>query len=136
MFGDTKCDELHYFICHITHPVREQQIMRLQIKSDDSVSDSAMQSTILDLIMKKLEEHGMLKNTTVTWRVLSNAPPVREKQILRIQVKSDLSIFDSGVQSAILELVKQKLDENSMMENTTVAWRVKSDGQIFYKKNN
>ncbi|KAK3565075.1 hypothetical protein QTP86_032497 [Hemibagrus guttatus] len=35
-----------------------------------------------------------------------NAHPVRERQILRLQVKSDLSIFDSDVQSAILELVE------------------------------
>ncbi|KAK3535014.1 hypothetical protein QTP70_001973 [Hemibagrus guttatus] len=60
--------------------------------------------------------------------------PVRERQILRLQVKSDLSIFDSDVQSDILKLVKQKLDENGMMENTTVTWRVKSDGQILHKK--
>ncbi|KAK3565077.1 hypothetical protein QTP86_032502 [Hemibagrus guttatus] len=63
-----------------------------------------------------------------------NAHPVRERQILRLQVKSDLSIFDSDVQSDILKLVKQKLDENGMMENTTVTWRVKSDGQILHKK--
>ncbi|XP_058252482.1 ladderlectin-like isoform X2 [Hemibagrus wyckioides] len=63
-----------------------------------------------------------------------NAHPVRERQILRLQVKSDLSIFDSDVQSAILELVKQKLTENGMMENTTVTWRVKSNGEIFHKK--
>ncbi|XP_058252481.1 C-type mannose receptor 2-like isoform X1 [Hemibagrus wyckioides] len=79
MYQDTLCTGLNYFICHITHPVRE-------------------------------------------------------RQILRLQVKSDLSIFDSDVQSAILELVKQKLTENGMMENTTVTWRVKSNGEIFHKK--
>ncbi|XP_027010519.1 L-selectin-like isoform X2 [Tachysurus fulvidraco] len=62
------------------------------------------------------------------------AHPVREKQILRLEVKSGLSIFDSDVQSAILELIKQKLDENGMLENTTVSWRVQSDGQIFKQK--
>lgn len=44
------------------------------------------------------------------------AQPVRERQILRLQVKSDLSIFDSDVQSAILDLVSHtKLLKSAML---------------------
>ncbi|XP_047658377.1 L-selectin-like [Tachysurus fulvidraco] len=59
---------------------------------------------------------------------------VREKQFMRLQVKSGSSMFGSDVQKAILELVKQKLGEYGMLESTTVTWRVQSDGQIFHKK--
>ncbi|XP_053361471.1 lymphocyte antigen 75-like [Clarias gariepinus] len=82
MFSETKCDELHYFFCQSTFPVQTLQILKLQ-------------------------------------------------------VMSDMRIFDSNVQSAILELVKKKMDESSMLGNTTLTWRVQSDGQIFKKgKNN
>ncbi|KAK3535013.1 hypothetical protein QTP70_001971 [Hemibagrus guttatus] len=42
-----------------------------------------------------------------------NAHPVRERQILRLQVKSDLSIFDSDVQSAILELMARTIGHST-----------------------
>ncbi|KAG7314237.1 hypothetical protein KOW79_022733 [Hemibagrus wyckioides] len=61
--------------------------------------------------------------------------PVREQQILRLQVKSDGSVLDPAVQSSILEQIKQKLAEKGMLENTTVTWRVQTDGNIFQKKN-
>ncbi|KAF7707156.1 hypothetical protein HF521_018374 [Silurus meridionalis] len=79
-----------------THPVQERQTVKMKVKSE-SVIDSAMQSDILELIKMKLDENGMLQNTTVTWRI------------------------------------KMKLDENGMLKNTSVTWRVQSDGQIFHK---
>ncbi|XP_034156921.2 macrophage mannose receptor 1-like [Pangasianodon hypophthalmus] len=60
--------------------------------------------------------------------------PVKS-QIMRLQVKSDGSVFDPAMQSSILEQMKQKLEENSVLENITVAWRVQPDRNIFYKKN-
>ncbi|KAG7314249.1 hypothetical protein KOW79_022745 [Hemibagrus wyckioides] len=60
-------------------------------------------------------------------------PPVREQQIVRLQVKSDGSVLDPAVQLFILELMKQKLVENGVL-NTTVTWRVQPDGTIFHKK--
>ncbi|XP_053533560.1 C-type mannose receptor 2 [Ictalurus punctatus] len=68
LFYDERCANLHYFFCHTIYPARSQ-IMRLQVKSDGSVFDPAVQSSILDQIKQKLEEKGMLENTTVTWKV-------------------------------------------------------------------
>ncbi|XP_053533557.1 macrophage mannose receptor 1 [Ictalurus punctatus] len=68
LFYDERCANLHYFFCHTIYPARGQ-IMRLQVKSDGSVFDPAVQSSILDQIKQKLEEKGMLENTTVTWKV-------------------------------------------------------------------
>ncbi|XP_034157186.2 C-type mannose receptor 2-like [Pangasianodon hypophthalmus] len=60
---------------------------------------------------------------------------MRKQQIVRLQVKSDGSVFDPDVQSSILEQIKEKLEEKGML-NTTVTWKVQPDGNIFYKKNN
>ncbi|KAF4071310.1 hypothetical protein AMELA_G00271750 [Ameiurus melas] len=67
-FYDEPCTNLRYFFCHTIFPARSQ-IMRLQVKSDGSVFDPAVQSSILDQIKQKLKENGMLENTTVTWKV-------------------------------------------------------------------
>ncbi|KAG7314252.1 hypothetical protein KOW79_022748 [Hemibagrus wyckioides] len=65
-----------------------------------------------------------------------SVPPVRQRQIVKLQVKSDGSVLDPDMQSSILEQIKQKLKENAMnMANITVTWRVQPDGNIFYKKN-
>ncbi|KAF7707158.1 hypothetical protein HF521_018376 [Silurus meridionalis] len=72
-FNDVKCHQLHYFICHTTHLLRKQQTVKLKVKSsDESVTDSDMQSAISELIKMKLDKNGMLENTTVTWRVQSD----------------------------------------------------------------
>ncbi|XP_058240226.1 macrophage mannose receptor 1-like [Hemibagrus wyckioides] len=68
-FNDVPCTNMYYFFCHTILPATEQQIMRLQVKSDGSVLDPAVQSSILEQVKQKLEEYGMLENTTVTWRV-------------------------------------------------------------------
>ncbi|XP_053533568.1 macrophage mannose receptor 1 [Ictalurus punctatus] len=68
LFYDEQCTNLHYFFCNTIYPARSQ-IIRLQVKSDGSVFDPAVQSSILDQIKQKLEEKGMLENTTVTWKV-------------------------------------------------------------------
>ncbi|XP_047672644.1 putative C-type lectin domain family 20 member A [Tachysurus fulvidraco] len=69
LFYSVSCTNLFYFFCHTIIPVREQQLVRLQVKSDGSVLDPAVQWSILEQIKQKLKEHGMLENTTVTWRV-------------------------------------------------------------------
>ncbi|KAG7314240.1 hypothetical protein KOW79_022736 [Hemibagrus wyckioides] len=73
-----------YFYCHTILPVREQQIVRLQVKSDGSVLDPAVQSSILEQIKQKLAEKGMLENTKVTWRVQPDG------NILHLKNKDDL----------------------------------------------
>ncbi|XP_046699366.1 macrophage mannose receptor 1-like isoform X2 [Silurus meridionalis] len=59
--------------------------------------------------------------------------PVIKQQIVRLQVKSDGSVFEPDVQSMILEVIKQTLENNRCLENTTMTWRVQSDGNIFKK---
>ncbi|XP_046699410.1 C-type mannose receptor 2-like [Silurus meridionalis] len=71
MMGDENCNSLHYFFCEIIPPVR-QQIMKIKVsdvKSDGSVFDAAFQLSILELVKKKLLQHDMLENSTVTWRL-------------------------------------------------------------------
>ncbi|KAK3522999.1 hypothetical protein QTP86_010504 [Hemibagrus guttatus] len=48
LLHDVRCTNLYYFFCHTILPVREQQIVRLQVKSDGSVLDPAVQSSILE----------------------------------------------------------------------------------------
>ncbi|KAK3522998.1 hypothetical protein QTP86_010502 [Hemibagrus guttatus] len=109
---DERCTNMLYFFCHTISPKRSQTV-RLQVKSDGSVFDPAVQSSILEQIKQKLKEKGMMVNTVVTWKdVPCNYAyyffchpilPVREQQIVRLQVKSDGSVLDPAVQSSILE---------------------------------
>ncbi|KAF5905517.1 macrophage mannose receptor 1-like isoform X6, partial [Clarias magur] len=46
-FYDERCTNLHYFFCETIFPMRSQ-IMRLQVESDESVFDPAVQSSILE----------------------------------------------------------------------------------------
>ncbi|XP_058240549.1 macrophage mannose receptor 1-like [Hemibagrus wyckioides] len=79
VFNDYLCGTPAYFYCHTILPVREQQILRLQVKSDGSVLDPAVQSSILEQIKQKLAEKGMLENTTVTWRVQTDGNIFQKK---------------------------------------------------------
>ncbi|XP_058240919.1 C-type mannose receptor 2-like [Hemibagrus wyckioides] len=69
VFDDYSCSYQTYFYCHTIPPVRQRQIVRLQVKSDGSVLDPAVHSSILEQIKQKLAEKGIMENTTVTWRV-------------------------------------------------------------------
>ncbi|KAI5086999.1 secretory phospholipase A2 receptor-like isoform X1, partial [Silurus meridionalis] len=68
LYYDVPCSNQYYFLCDTIFPSRSQTV-RLQVKSDGSVFDPAVQSSILEQIKQKLEKNGMLKNTTVTWKV-------------------------------------------------------------------
>ncbi|XP_058240553.1 macrophage mannose receptor 1-like [Hemibagrus wyckioides] len=67
-FYDEHCANQHYYFCHTISPKRSQTV-RLQVKSDGSVFDPAVQSSILEQIKQKLKENGMMENTIVTWWV-------------------------------------------------------------------
>ncbi|KAM9449813.1 putative C-type lectin domain family 20 member A isoform 1-T3 [Clarias gariepinus] len=60
--------------------------------------------------------------------------PVRQVQIIKLQVKSDVSVLDPAVQFSALQQIKQKLDGLGVV-NTTVTWRVQPNKKIFYKEN-
>ncbi|XP_060720064.1 C-type mannose receptor 2-like [Tachysurus vachellii] len=66
LFNDVSCTKLYYVVCQT---LRKQKIVRLQMKADESGFMSEMQSIIIQQMKQKLKEHGMLENTTVTWRV-------------------------------------------------------------------
>ncbi|XP_047671869.1 macrophage mannose receptor 1-like isoform X5 [Tachysurus fulvidraco] len=79
LFYDTTCTSLLSFFCHSFSTMRNQTV-RLQVKSDGSVFDSAVQSSILEQMKKKLKEHGMLENTKVTWRVQPDGNIFKKKK--------------------------------------------------------
>ncbi|KAK2865879.1 hypothetical protein Q7C36_001935 [Tachysurus vachellii] len=79
LFYDTTCTYLFSFFCHSICTMRNQTV-RLQVKSDGSVFDSAVQSSILEQMKQKLKEHGMLENTTVTWRVQPDGNIFKKKK--------------------------------------------------------
>ncbi|KAG7314162.1 hypothetical protein KOW79_022658 [Hemibagrus wyckioides] len=88
---DRPCDDLYPFFCHNDIPTGKRQIVKLQVNSDlnktqflklevlsdASVLDPAVQSTILDLITQKLHENGMSVNTTVDWKLLDHDEAVQ-----------------------------------------------------------
>ncbi|XP_046714907.1 asialoglycoprotein receptor 1-like [Silurus meridionalis] len=67
-FYDEQCTNLHYIFCDTISPMRSQ-ILRLQVKSNETGFDPAVQSSILEQMKQKLKEKGMLNYTTVTWKV-------------------------------------------------------------------
>ncbi|KAG7314242.1 hypothetical protein KOW79_022738 [Hemibagrus wyckioides] len=70
---------------------------------------------------------------TLRYFICDTISPVRS-QTVKLQVKSDVRVFDPAVQSFILDQIKQTLKEHLVMENATVTWRVQPDGNIFHKK--
>ncbi|XP_027004146.2 aggrecan core protein-like [Tachysurus fulvidraco] len=79
LLHDYPCNFMYYFVCHSISTMRNQTV-RLQVKSDGSVFDPAVQSSILEQMKKKLKEHGMLENTTVTWRVQPDGNIFKKKK--------------------------------------------------------
>ncbi|XP_047671920.1 C-type lectin 1-like [Tachysurus fulvidraco] len=76
---DMSCTNVYSFFCHSISTMRNQTV-RLQVKSDGSVFDPAFQSFILEQMKQKLKEHGMLENTTVTWRVQPDGNIFKKKK--------------------------------------------------------
>ncbi|XP_027004172.2 uncharacterized protein LOC113643923 [Tachysurus fulvidraco] len=70
LISDETCTNQYAFYCHSTPPVKHQQIVRLQVKTDGSVLD---QSSILEKVKQKMKENGMaMENITVNWRLQSD----------------------------------------------------------------
>ncbi|XP_058240962.1 C-type mannose receptor 2-like [Hemibagrus wyckioides] len=79
VFSDEACTNLYYFICHSFPPMWEQKIVRLQVKSDGSVLDSAVQSSILEQIKQKVKDQGMLMEAAVSWRAQKDGKIFQKK---------------------------------------------------------
>ncbi|GAA6095584.1 putative C-type lectin domain family 20 member A isoform X1 [Tachysurus ichikawai] len=67
LLTNTICSDPYYFVCSAY--LHRTQVLKLQVMSKVSVLDPAVQSTILNLIIQKLQKNGMSVNTTVTWKV-------------------------------------------------------------------
>ncbi|KAF7687051.1 hypothetical protein HF521_015444 [Silurus meridionalis] len=79
LFGDVPCSNIFFFFCDTNFPTRSQTV-RLQVMSDGSVFDPAVQSSILEQMKQKLEENGMLENTTLAWKVQPNGNIFNKKK--------------------------------------------------------
>ncbi|KAG7314239.1 hypothetical protein KOW79_022735 [Hemibagrus wyckioides] len=89
---------------------------------DTTLAQNIVLAICLDDSIRNQPLHPHTVNAVITW-----------SRIVRLQVKSDGSVFDPAVQSSIVEQIKQNLKEKGMLENTTVTWRVQPDGNIFHK---
>ncbi|XP_073672126.1 asialoglycoprotein receptor 2-like [Paramisgurnus dabryanus] len=63
---DQFCSDLLPFICL---KYSRKQIVRTEIKSGLNLNDPAVMEKILQLIKQKLKDHGIEKETTLTWRL-------------------------------------------------------------------
>ncbi|XP_053335498.1 C-type lectin BML-2-like [Clarias gariepinus] len=77
-FVDKQCNSLFNFFCHTQYKVR-YQVLKLHINGDESVFNSAVQSTTFQQIVQKLKEHGIWLETNVTWRVQSDGNILHKK---------------------------------------------------------
>ncbi|XP_058240223.1 C-type mannose receptor 2-like isoform X2 [Hemibagrus wyckioides] len=61
-------------------------------------------------------------------------PYTVRKQVLKLKIRGDDSVFDPTSQAAILQQFKQKLMALGITRQMNVAWRVQPDGSVFQKK--
>ncbi|XP_058240931.1 uncharacterized protein LOC131349343 [Hemibagrus wyckioides] len=56
-----------------------------------------------------------------------------KKQTIRIKIRSNQDVNDPAVKAAILQKIKQKLEEHGISNNSTIKWREQPDGMVFQK---
>ncbi|XP_051981988.1 macrophage mannose receptor 1-like isoform X2 [Xyrauchen texanus] len=82
-----------------------------------------------DCVMQLLKEHNLWDDDQC-----SNPKPffcysiMKKRQIIKMVVKSDQNVNDPGMNMAILEKVKQKLEEMGMPNDTNLEWKQSSEG--------
>ncbi|XP_017332281.1 CUB and zona pellucida-like domain-containing protein 1 isoform X2 [Ictalurus punctatus] len=57
-----------------------------------------------------------------------------KQQIIKMKIQSSQDLNDPAVNVAILEKIKQNLEDNGMVEGIKVKWRVQSDGEVFHEE--
>nr|XP_055045999.1 uncharacterized protein LOC129431900 [Misgurnus anguillicaudatus] len=57
-----------------------------------------------------------------------------KNQIMRVELKSGQNLNDPAVMENILQLMKQKLKDRGIGNDTTLTWRVQPDGNVFSSK--
>ncbi|XP_046698650.1 C-type mannose receptor 2-like [Silurus meridionalis] len=70
LLTDEQCNKQNFFVCSAY--LVKTQMVKLQVKFDSNVLDPTVQSSILELINLKLQEHGLTMKTTATWKVQPN----------------------------------------------------------------
>ncbi|XP_047671676.1 macrophage mannose receptor 1-like [Tachysurus fulvidraco] len=78
LLEDKPCSRQLYFFCHISYTVR-QQVLKLKIQGDNSVFGPASQAAILQQVKQKLKDHGVERETNVTWRVWPDGTVIHKK---------------------------------------------------------
>ncbi|XP_055046075.2 uncharacterized protein [Misgurnus anguillicaudatus] len=58
-----------------------------------------------------------------------------KNKIMRVELKSSQNPNDPAVMENILQLIKQKLKDRGIGNDTTLTWRVQPDGNVFSSKN-
>ncbi|XP_053088247.1 C-type lection lectoxin-Enh3-like [Pangasianodon hypophthalmus] len=61
-----QCSDIMPFFCYLFP--KQQQIIRVKVKSSQDVNDPAIMAAILEKLQQKLKDHGMAENITVKWR--------------------------------------------------------------------
>ncbi|GAA6086684.1 macrophage mannose receptor 1 [Tachysurus ichikawai] len=77
---DRECNTLYNFFCHIQYKVI-YKVMKLQIQGDESVFDPAVQSAILQQVVQKLKDYGIMREMNVAWRVHPDGNIFHKKHI-------------------------------------------------------
>ncbi|KAM9449810.1 putative C-type lectin domain family 20 member A [Clarias gariepinus] len=80
MFVDRPCNSLYNFFCQSKSIVRNQ-VLKLQINGDESVFNPTVQSAILQKVVQKLKDHGLTKDTNVTWSLQTDENVIYKKRI-------------------------------------------------------
>ncbi|XP_073725820.1 macrophage mannose receptor 1-like [Misgurnus anguillicaudatus] len=57
-----------------------------------------------------------------------------KNQIMRVELKSSQNLNDPAVMERILQLIKKKLKDRGIGNDTTLTWRVQPDGNVFSSK--
>ncbi|XP_058240141.1 E-selectin-like isoform X2 [Hemibagrus wyckioides] len=63
-----------------------------------------------------------------------HTPYTVRKQVLKLKIQGDNSVFDATSQAVILQQFKQKLMDLGITREMNVTWRVQPDGSVFQKK--
>ncbi|XP_027027120.1 C-type mannose receptor 2-like [Tachysurus fulvidraco] len=76
--ADAQCSDIMPFFCYSL--TKTQQIMAVNVRSNQDINDPAVNAAILDQIRQKLKDHGMAENITVKWRKQADGKVFHKKE--------------------------------------------------------
>ncbi|XP_051994302.1 putative C-type lectin domain family 20 member A isoform X2 [Xyrauchen texanus] len=68
--ADKMCSRQFFFFCNVVKVT--QQILRLEVKAGDNVSEQAIKTAVLNKIKQELGEKGTSEDFNITWREQTN----------------------------------------------------------------